>query len=89
MMARTRLSVLLTALWLVLAPLAGSAESGLAPAPLDDDGRFTNLDGFITHGTAGVRFRFFLRRIAGSFGSRPGAPSQWMAGLDKRAKAGE
>ena len=45
----------------------------LGPAPRED-GRFANAVGNIRHGTFGVRFPFFLRRIAGSFSGRPGAP---------------
>ncbi|MBW2290721.1 MAG: MBL fold metallo-hydrolase [Deltaproteobacteria bacterium] len=76
MKPRRRVLALLIALCFVLAPVGGSAEAELAPAPIDDKGRFTNLDGVVGHGSAGVRFRFFLRRIASSFGSRPGAPAR-------------
>ncbi len=52
------------------------AASDLGPAPRDDKGRFTNPVGELTHGSIGVRFPFFLRRIAGSFRDRPGAPER-------------
>ena len=58
-----------------LAVLAARAEAEpLGPALRDDDGRFTNVAGDFSHGTFGVRFPFFLRRFAGSFRTRPGAP---------------
>jgi len=53
----------------------GSAAS-LGPSPRDDAGRFTNPVGGLTHGTIGVRLPFMLRRMAGSFRTRPGAPSR-------------
>jgi N-acyl-phosphatidylethanolamine-hydrolysing phospholipase D len=56
------------------APLALAA--GLGPAPRDPDGRFTNPVGPLSHGDLTVRFPFFLRRIAGSFRERPGAPER-------------
>ncbi len=48
--------------------------SALGPAPRDTSGRFTNSIGDIGHGNLGVRLPFFLRRIAGTFRDRPGAP---------------
>ncbi|MDJ0787034.1 MAG: MBL fold metallo-hydrolase [Myxococcota bacterium] len=50
--------------------------SALGPAPRTEKGRFTNGVGEISHGGFGVRFPFFMRRIAGAFGSRPGAPER-------------
>jgi N-acyl-phosphatidylethanolamine-hydrolysing phospholipase D len=64
------------ALCFAMTPIDGFAETGLPRAPIDDDGLFTNLDGAIGHGSVGVRFRFFMRRVAGSFGSRSGAPTR-------------
>lgn len=48
--------------------------SALGPAPRDANGRFTNSIGDIGHGSLAVRLPFFLRRSAGSFRERPGAP---------------
>jgi len=64
-------AILLLAL-LLASPVA--AADGIAPAPRDTDGRFTNPQGELSHGTFGVRFPFFLRRFAGAFHVRPGAP---------------
>jgi N-acyl-phosphatidylethanolamine-hydrolysing phospholipase D len=49
---------------------------GLGPAPRDGDGRFTNWAGDLPHGSLGVRFPFFLRRIGGLFHSRSGIPDR-------------
>ena len=46
----------------------------LQPAPRAEGGLFTNPAGDFSHGSFGVRFPFFMRRIAGTFRSRPGAP---------------
>ena len=71
--ARTALGVLALALSL---PAAAEIDaSSLGPAPRGDEGTFQNTVGPIGHGTFGVRFPFFLRRIAGAFGDRPGAPA--------------
>jgi N-acyl-phosphatidylethanolamine-hydrolysing phospholipase D len=65
---------------LVLLPLAtlsgveASLGPSLGPAPRDADGRFVNPVGELSHGGFGVRFPFFLRRMAGSFRDRSGAP---------------
>lgn len=48
--------------------------AGLGPSLRDDEGRFTNRVGMLTHGSLGVRFPFMLRRFAGGFRSRPSAP---------------
>ena len=58
---------------LLLAPPAAGA-GGLGPAPRDEDGRFANPGGPLSHGDFAVRFPFILRRIGGNFRSRPGAP---------------
>lgn len=56
-------------------PAVARAESiPLGPAPRSEDGRFINPSGSLSHGSFGVRFPFFLRRIGGSFRTRPGAP---------------
>ena len=54
---------------------AQDLAAALGPAPRDADGRFLNAVGALSRGSAGVRFPFFLRRIAGSFHERPGAPA--------------
>ncbi len=54
------------------APVPADAE--FAPALRDDDGRFVNVVGPIGHGTVGVRFPFFFRRIAASLSPRAGMP---------------
>lgn len=59
---------------LVPATVAAQVEA-LGPAPRDGKGRFTNPTGAISHGSFGVRFPFFLRRIGGSFHKRDGEPS--------------
>ncbi len=62
---------------LCAAPPAATAQpdgEGLGPAPRDAEGRFVNSVGEIGHGGLSVRLPFFLRRIAGSFRERPGAP---------------
>ncbi len=56
--------------------VAGAEPAVLGPAPRDGNGRFTNPAGTLSHGSFGVRFPFFLRRIAGSFRNRPGAPER-------------
>jgi len=64
----------------VIATYRSSSESapvdfgGFGPAPRDTDGRFTNPGGDSLHGSFGVRFPFFLRRIGGIFRGRPGVP---------------
>jgi len=65
---------LLLALLLSL-PATAQDVSTLGPARRDADGRFLNTVGALSRGSAGVRFPFFLRRIAGSFRERPGAPA--------------
>jgi N-acyl-phosphatidylethanolamine-hydrolysing phospholipase D len=65
--------------WIATAVLLGApgVEAGeLGPAPRSEDGRFTNAVGSLSHGSVGVRFPFFLRRMAGSFRDRPGAPQR-------------
>ena len=53
---------------------SGAADPG--PAPRDAEGRFANPTGPLSHGSFGVRFPFFLRRMAGTFRDRPGAPER-------------
>jgi N-acyl-phosphatidylethanolamine-hydrolysing phospholipase D len=64
----------LLVLGLALPAVAGDVGA-LGPAPRDEAGRFLNAVGALSHGSAGVRFPFFLRRMAGSFRTRPGAPA--------------
>lgn len=62
---------------LLAAVIAVAAEPGaavLGPAPRGDDGRFENFTGPASHGSLAVRVPFFLRRIAGTFSTRSGAP---------------
>lgn len=65
--------------WLALALLLVSSPSlgaDLGPAPRGADGGFLNPSGPLPHGSFGVRFPFFLRRIAGAFRSGEGAPAR-------------
>jgi N-acyl-phosphatidylethanolamine-hydrolysing phospholipase D len=57
-------------------PAIALEPDDLGPAPRSEDGRFANAVGPLTHGSFGVRFPFFLRRIGGSFRTRPGAPER-------------
>ncbi|MDJ0850017.1 MAG: MBL fold metallo-hydrolase [Myxococcota bacterium] len=78
-MKARRAGYLLAALALVLAgvPTAPASEPApLGPAHRSADGRFTNPGGDLSHGSFGVRFPFFLRRIAGAYRDRPGAPER-------------
>jgi N-acyl-phosphatidylethanolamine-hydrolysing phospholipase D len=43
-------------------------------APTDASGRFTNINGELSHGSIGVRLPFFLRRVGTSIVGRNGAP---------------
>ena len=61
-------------LCLVIPVAAEPAVGPFGPAPRDADGRFENPVGEVSHGSVAVRFPFFLRRIAGSFFDKPGAP---------------
>jgi len=72
----TFLALALLALCLVTSVAAEPAIGSLGPAPRDSDGRFLNFTGDLPHGSLSVRFPFFLRRIAGSFLDRPGAPDE-------------
>jgi len=72
----TDLAFALLVLCLVVSVAAEATVGPLGPAPRDVDGRFENLIGELSHGSLAVRFPFFLRRIAGSFRDRPGAPER-------------
>lgn len=69
-----RIGVLL-ALFSATPTAAQLDPSSLGPAPRTADGRFTNAVGEIPHGGFLVRLPFFLRRLAGAFHVRPGAPA--------------
>jgi|TARA_B110000211_G_scaffold122810_1_gene141683 N-acyl-phosphatidylethanolamine-hydrolysing phospholipase D len=45
-------------------------------APIDDEGRFTNYQSELSHGSLGVRLSFFLRRFGTMFRSDDGAPQK-------------
>ncbi|MFT7289419.1 MAG: N-acyl-phosphatidylethanolamine-hydrolyzing phospholipase D [Halieaceae bacterium] len=71
-----RFSILLLLL-LTLQPISflhGEAELLFSAAPRDDDGRYSNPAGVLSHGTLGVRLPFFLRRLGTYFRSAEGAP---------------
>jgi N-acyl-phosphatidylethanolamine-hydrolysing phospholipase D len=46
------------------------------PAPIDKQGRFTNYQGDLSHGSTAVRLSFFLRRFGTMFRSDSGAPKK-------------
>ena len=70
-----RVAVILLLLALAAPPAAAEpGASSLGPAPRTAEGRFTNATGPLSHGDLSVRLPFFVRRIAGSFRDRPGAP---------------
>ena len=77
-MERSPIAVL--GLLLVLSVAAGVAAepdpTALGPAPRDAQGRFANPVGELRHGGLSVRLPFFLRRAAGAFRVRPGAPAR-------------
>lgn len=66
--------LLVLSLLAVRTSTAEATAASLGPAPRSENGRFTNAIGNLSHGSVWVRFTFFLRRIAGSFHPRPGAP---------------
>jgi N-acyl-phosphatidylethanolamine-hydrolysing phospholipase D len=71
-----RLVVAAVTLAALLALPQPSRAGALGPAPRDAEGRFTNGAGALSKGSFGVRFPFFLRRVAGAFRGRPGAPER-------------
>jgi N-acyl-phosphatidylethanolamine-hydrolysing phospholipase D len=75
-MLRVRSASLALALGVALALPAAAQVGALGPAPRDASGRFLNAVGALSHGPLGVRLPFFLRRMAGSFRERPGAPER-------------
>lgn len=76
MRAKRSGALLLTAVLAIAGtpPPAALAELPFGPAPRTEDGRFENLEGPLRQGGVSVRFPFFLRRFAGSFRTRDGAP---------------
>jgi N-acyl-phosphatidylethanolamine-hydrolysing phospholipase D len=61
----------------LLAPAeAAPGTSALGPAPREADGRFSNSVGMLSRAGLSVELPFFLRRIAGSFVERSGAPDR-------------
>jgi N-acyl-phosphatidylethanolamine-hydrolysing phospholipase D len=69
------LAVIAMLLPLLAAPSAAQSPA-LGPAPRDADGRFSSHAVTLGQGSLGVRFPFFLRRVAGAFRTRPGAPAR-------------
>ncbi len=61
---------------LVLTMTAEGRSSGLGPAPRDAGGRFLNQAGALARPGLRVTFPFFVRRVAGRFRARPGAPER-------------
>lgn len=70
------LLVLPLALGTHAATVSDSAPALLGPAPRDEAGRFMNSVGTLSHGGLSVRLPFMLRRVAGAFRSRLGAPER-------------
>lgn len=70
---RLALMALLAALFVV--PIVGTSADQtpkINGAPKDDNGRFANTAGELSHGSFGVRFPFFLRRIGTSLVKKRG-----------------
>jgi N-acyl-phosphatidylethanolamine-hydrolysing phospholipase D len=77
MFMRCYMIVLLASL--VMAPIGvlhGESVTTFGGAPRGEDGRFTNLNGELSHGSLGVRIPFFLRRFGTYFRSSKGAPER-------------
>jgi N-acyl-phosphatidylethanolamine-hydrolysing phospholipase D len=71
------LSLFFGVIFAVLAMQTGSApDETVFGAPRGGDGRFTNIDREIGHGTFAVRFPFILRRLGTYFRSGEGAPER-------------
>lgn len=74
---RRYIIVFLLSLTLLPISLLGGAPGELfSGAPRDDDGRFTNLAGDLSHGTLSTRFPFMLRRFGTYFRSGTDAPQR-------------
>ena len=66
------LSLILVPVWISYA----DSDSTFDGAPRGEDGRFTNLNGELSHGSLGVRIPFFVRRFGTYFRSGKGAPER-------------
>lgn len=76
-MANRPTTSLVAGLMLVIATQSAGEPTGavsFGPANRSEDGLFRNAVGELAHASFSVHFPFFLRRIAGTFRSRPGAP---------------
>ncbi|MCH2173553.1 MBL fold metallo-hydrolase [Myxococcota bacterium] len=60
----------------ILTFASGAPATEIGPAPTTEDGRFENPGGPLSHGSFGVRFSFFMRRMAGAFGNRGEIPDR-------------
>jgi N-acyl-phosphatidylethanolamine-hydrolysing phospholipase D len=74
--SKLALTVSLLGLAVATSPGAAPPSEPIGPAPRTSDGRFTNPGGTLSHGGLGVRLSFFVRRLAGAFQERPGAPGR-------------
>lgn len=72
----TQCLVLALAMLLFAGRVGAQDDTGFEGAPVDPDGRFTNLAGELGHGSAAVRFSFFLRRLGTFLRSSEGAPER-------------
>ena len=73
-MSRYTIFLLLTLTLLPSSLIHGESEALFSAAPRNDDGRFTNPTGDLTHGPFSVRFPFMLRRMGTYFRSGDEAP---------------
>ena len=69
-------AILCVSLVVVAVRAADTGDASIAGAPRGEDGRFTNVDGEISHGTFATRFPFMLRRMGTYFRSGEGAPER-------------
>ena len=75
-MHRSMIALLVTLALVPVGALHGESDMFFSGAPRGDDGRFTNLNGELSHGSLGVRIPFFLRRFGTYFRSGKGAPER-------------
>jgi N-acyl-phosphatidylethanolamine-hydrolysing phospholipase D len=61
---------------LAIVPVEAAHGQDLLPAARDDDGRFVNSAGPFVRAGPRITVPFFLRRMAGAFRTRPGAPER-------------
>ncbi len=73
-MRRYMIALLVSLALVPVTVLHGESNMSFNGAPRGDDGRFTNLNGELNHGSLGVRIPFFLRRFGTYFRSGKGAP---------------